>query len=221
MSMSPKLILTPEQKRAKLLSIVALAVFFVASVALDQLTKFHIHDSLMIWSHETDLREYRGQHVPLVSIGDPAPAAGHANFYLAFNLNYVRNQGAAWGALSDLPEKIRVPFFYVVTVIAVLIIVLYLRSTPLHHRLARFALVLIFSGAVGNFLDRIRLGYVIDWIDVNWNIFGWRYYFPNFNWADSAITVGIILLMIDMLILEVLRQKARKTDLPQKLEGTV
>jgi signal peptidase II len=68
-------------------------------------------------------------------------------------------------------------------------------------------LTLILSGAIGNFIDRIRYGFVIDWIDVRWNLLGWRYDFPNFNIADSAITVGVSLLLIDMLILESIRQK--------------
>ena len=83
---------------------------------------------------------------------------------------------------------------------------MYMRSTPAHHRLARFALCLIFSGAVGNFIDRIRLGYVIDWIDVEWNILGWTYNFPSFNVADSCITVGVTLLLFDLLFLEARRK---------------
>jgi signal peptidase II len=67
---------------------------------------------------------------------------------------------------------------------------------------------LILSGAIGNFLDRVRFGYVIDWIDVRWNLLGWRYDFPNFNFADSCITVGVSFLLVDMLILEGLRSRA-------------
>ncbi|MEN9835542.1 MAG: hypothetical protein RL011_1735, partial [Pseudomonadota bacterium] len=87
------------------------------------------------------------------------------------------------------------------------IILLYLRSTPVHHRLAIFSLSLILSGAIGNFLDRVRFGYVIDWIDVRWNLAGWRYDFPNFNFADSCITVGVSLLLIDMLFFERMREQ--------------
>jgi signal peptidase II len=126
--------------------------------------------------------------------------------------NYVRNLGAAWGALSNLPDNVRVPFFYVVTIVAVFIIGLYIKTTPVEHRLTIFALGLILSGAVGNFIDRLRVGYVIDWIDVRWNLMGWRYDFPNFNVADSAITVGVLFLLFDMLVLESLRRRSDKTN---------
>ena len=148
-------------------------------------------------------------------------------------------QGAAWGVLSDLDDSVRIPFFYLVTFIAVVVIFLYLRSTPLSHRLARFTLALILSGALGNFADRILRGYVIDFIDVRWvlllpmrinlqidffpdfldflnvsiNTKAFRYNFPNFNWADSAITIGVFLLLMDMMILEQIRKKSVASDM--------
>jgi len=198
--------LTPQAVRTKVFSLICLAVMLLGSVGLDQVSKIHAQNELMRWSHETDLTQYQGQRVPLYSFGDPIQAP--EQFYLAFAFNYVRNLGAAWGALSNLPDNIRVPFFYTVTLLAVIIIGIYMKSTPAHHRLAIFALGLILSGALGNFIDRLVHGFVIDWIDVRWNILGWRYDFPNFNIADSAITVGVMLLTFDMLVLETLRRKA-------------
>lgn len=183
--------------------ILALIVMILASVTIDQVSKLHAERTLMVWSHETNADEYRGRAFPIKDFGDPHSLGT----YLSFNFNYVRNQGAAWGALANVDDHIRVPFFYGVTVFAVVVLALYFRSTPAAHSLARFALALIFSGAVGNFIDRLRLGYVIDWIYVHWRIFGWEYHFPNFNWADSCITVGVSLLLFDMLILEGSRRK--------------
>lgn len=177
----------------------------LGSIGLDQVSKWHAQSTLMVWTDHSDPSLYQGQRLPLVSAGDMDSAPSRPYLYLG--LNYVRNLGAAWGALSTLPDVIRVPFFYAVTVFAVIIITLYLRSTPPHHRVATFALGLIMSGALGNFIDRLRYGYVIDWIDVRWNLLGWRYDFPNFNIADSAISVGVSLLMVDMLILEAIRIK--------------
>lgn len=198
--------LTAAGKRTRLLSYFFLAIMIIGSVGLDQVSKIQSEENLMMWSHETDPNLYKGQRYPLTSWGSNLPDDG-SKFYLSFNLNYVRNLGAAWGALSGLPDNVRIPFFYLVTVVAVVIIGLYIRSTPVEHRLAIFALGLILSGAVGNFIDRLRLGYVIDWIDVRWNLFGWRYDFPNFNIADSAITVGVAFLIFDMMVLETLRRK--------------
>jgi len=192
-------------KQANLRTLLAMVLIFVGSVGLDQVSKDYAQSELMTYSHEENIRFYKGQQIPLVSIGDSDRI--NSSFFLGLGLNYVRNPGAAWGALSNLPDSIRIPFFYLVTLVAVIIIGLYLKNTPWGHRLARFSLVLILSGAVGNFVDRVVHGYVIDWIDVRWNIGSWRYDFPNFNFADSAITVGVSFLIFDIIVLESRRQK--------------
>ncbi len=185
--------------------IICSLLLLVGAIGLDQVTKYHAKAFRMVWSHESDLDLYQGSRYPVWFSG-PESDSLRSKPYVYFGFNYVRNQGAAWGMLHDLNDKIRIPFFYMVTFIAVIAIFLYFQSTPPHHLLARFALVLVLSGAVGNFLDRIILGYVIDWIDVSWNIFGWAYDFPKFNIADSCISVGIALLIIDMLFLEPKRE---------------
>jgi signal peptidase II len=109
-----------------------------------------------------------------------------------FNLTYVRNKGAAFGIFAD--SAVRIPFFITVSVIAMLGILWYIRRIRNDQRLAIFSLSMVFAGAVGNLIDRIRLGEVIDFIDVFWQ----RHHWPAFNVADSAITVGVTLLFIDM-----------------------
>ena len=194
-------------KRAKLLALVALLVTMVGSIGLDQISKHMSEQQLMIWQHDEDLRMYQGRPHHVWSNTPTPPARGSGDFYLYFGFNYVRNQGAAWGMLANLDDKFRIPFFYGMTALAVIIILFYLRVTPPGHRLARLALALILSGAIGNFIDRLRVGYVIDWIDVRWNIAGWSYSFPNFNVADSCISVGVFMLLLDALLLEMLRRK--------------
>lgn len=188
-----------------------LGLMVLGSLGLDQATKSSAQSQLLVWQDLNDLRQYQGQKVPIFLLGDQAHSAG--KFWLDFNLNYVRNVGAAWGFLSDLDDRFRVPFFYLITFFAVLMIGAYLRTLPLSHRTARFALALVLSGALGNFLDRLQRGYVIDFLDFRWSVpipgiaLDFRYDFPNFNWADSSITVGMGLLLIDMLILERRRLK--------------
>jgi signal peptidase II len=192
-------------------SILALALMIMGSVGLDQVTKYHAEEVLMLSQDETNLKMYRGKRVPIAQVGElNSSAEDGVPFFISFSLNYVRNQGAAWGALSTVDDSIRIPFFYAVTIIAVTVITLIFRSTPYQHRLARLALAMVLSGAIGNFADRIRLGYVIDWIDIRWNLFGWYYSFPNFNIADSAITVGISFLLFDSIVLESRRNKKSK-----------
>lgn len=195
--------LVTEPKRR--LALILMGTMLVLSVLFDHVSKLQAEKHLMTWTHETEHDQYQGARYHVVAFGD-ADAKGDDS-YISLSWNYVRNLGAAWGALSTLPRSIRVPFFFAVTIVAIVIIGIYFRSMPAHHRLARWALVLILSGAIGNFLNRLTLGYVIDWIDVRWNVLGWHYFFPNFNWADICITVGVAMLMVDMLILE----RRRKT----------
>jgi signal peptidase II len=110
-----------------------------------------------------------------------------------FNLTYVRNRGAAFGMLAGVPGIWRSAFFIIVTVIAVAAIVLLIRKTS--ERLLVSAFSLIAGGALGNLIDRVRWGEVVDFID--W--YARSYHWPTFNIADSAITVGVGLLVIDML----------------------
>lgn len=225
-------------KKEKILSYIALFFLLVGSVGLDITTKNMAEEKLLLWSSPDNLREYRGDSIPIFSLGQFNPIHKSESFFLGFSLTYVRNQGAAWGMLSNLQDNFRIPFFHLVTLIAVLIIFYYLWTTPFHHRLARFAFVLILSGAIGNFTDRIRLGYVIDFLDFHWtvpfpfsvkfnvdffpkfldflnvsvNSSAWSYDFPKFNWADSMITIGVSCLIIDMLILETLRKRKESTQ---------
>jgi signal peptidase II len=106
-----------------------------------------------------------------------------------FHLTYIRNQGAAFGILSN--SSLRVPFFITVAVIALLVILWYLRQLRADQHLGAFSLALIFAGALGNLIDRVRLGEVIDFLDVFWNHHHW----PAFNVADSAICVGVTLMI--------------------------
>lgn len=110
-----------------------------------------------------------------------------------FNLTHVRNKGAAFGILSTVPGVWRGVFFITVTLTAVAVIAVLIRKT--HERLLVTAFSLITGGALGNVIDRIRYGEVIDFIQ--WYVKSW--YWPSFNVADSAISIGVALLAIDML----------------------
>lgn len=122
-----------------------------------------------------------------------------------FSITYLRNKGAAFSILAD--SSFRLPFFITISLVALIVILTALRKMRDDQKLAIFSLGLIFSGALGNLIDRVRLGEVIDFIYVHW----YRHYWPAFNVADSAICVGVFLLAIDML-LEEKRQKRLKQE---------
>ena len=110
-------------------------------------------------------------------------------------LTYVQNRGAAFGILSEAGLPYQSLMFSVVSLLALLAIALYAWRMPVQSRLPQTALAMVMGGAVGNLLDRARLGYVIDYVDMYWGPHHW----PAFNVADSAITVGVALLVIDIL----------------------
>ena len=109
--------------------------------------------------------------------------------------HYAENPGAAWSLFGEWPVGLRIPFFVVVTVVAVLAVGWFYRHLGRGQRHLQFALVLLLGGALGNFLDRLARQYVIDFVDVYWRTHHW----PAFNVADSCISIGVCLLVIDML----------------------
>jgi signal peptidase II len=115
-----------------------------------------------------------------------------------FSLTYVRNPGSAFGFLNTAPEWFRVPFFILVPIIALTVIFYIIKTTDDKKTLLHFAYSLIVAGAIGNLIDRILYGYVIDFLLFYWKEGGPA--FPAFNVADSAITVGVSLLIIDMIL---------------------
>ena len=110
-------------------------------------------------------------------------------------LTHVQNRGAAFGILSDADLPYQSVLFAVVSIVALGAIAVYAWKLPISSRLPQTALALIMGGAVGNLLDRVRLGYVIDYVDVYWG----RHHWPAFNVADSAISIGVALLVLDIL----------------------
>ena len=106
------------------------------------------------------------------------------------NITSHRNNGAAWGILSG-----KMFFFYIITVIILIVLVLFFIKEAQYNLFMQLAISLLFAGALGNFIDRLFNGEVVDFIDTN--IFG--YDFPIFNVADSSLTIGVILVIIALL----------------------
>jgi len=110
-----------------------------------------------------------------------------------FSLTYVRNPGAAFGILAGASGSWRTIFFITVSLAALAVLATLVQKTA--ERLPLIAYALIGGGAVGNFIDRVRFGEVVDFIEWYYRSYHW----PTFNIADSAITAGVALLAVDML----------------------
>ena len=147
------------------------ATIAIVGILIDQITKIAVDRSMQLF--------------------DSIPIVEHF-----FHLTYVRNRGAAFSFLSN--ASWRLPFFITVSLIAAIVILVAFQKMRDDQKLAHTSLALIFSGAVGNLIDRIRLGEVIDFLDAHW----YRHHWPAFNVADSLICVGVFLLAIDMLLEE-------------------
>jgi signal peptidase II len=122
------------------------------------------------------------------------------------SLSHVHNRGAAFGVLSEARLPHQPVVLSALSLCALLAIAYYFVRLPASARLPRIALALVLGGAVGNLIDRVRLGYVVDFVHVYWREHVW----PDFNVADSAITVGVILLILDILR----EPRARKSPAP-------
>jgi len=118
--------------------------------------------------------------------------------FSGFNITLVHNTGAAFSFLKDAGGWQRWFFISLSTIISC-VVVFWIHATPSHRKWLCCSLALILGGAVGNLMDRILYGYVIDFFDVSLTFLPLRLFnpWPAFNIADSAITVGIIMLVID------------------------
>ena len=142
----------------------------IVSVIIDQITKLAIVDKF-----------YLGESIPVIN-----------NF---FHFTYVRNTGAAFGMLGKLPEAVRVPFFVMIPIVALVLVGYYYYKTPYSNKFTLIAFSLISGGAIGNLIDRARLNYVIDFL----HFFVGDWHFAVFNIADSVITVGVAIILIGII----------------------
>ena len=140
----------------------------LAVLGLDQATKLYVHTTFAL--HES------------------RPVIAHL-----FSFTYVRNSGAAFGLLARQSQEFLRFFFPAVTLLALVGLFIYFVRVPAQYVLRLWGLCLIMGGALGNGLDRLWLGQVIDFIDVYW----YAYHWPAFNVADSSICIGVGLLLLD------------------------
>lgn len=120
-------------------------------------------------------------------------------------LTRVHNTGAAFGFLNDIDFPMKSLALLVLSTAALGALALYAAQLGPDERLTRLGLACVIGGAIGNLIDRVRVGYVLDFVDAYWN--GWHFW--AFNVADAAITVGVGLMILDLL--GVGRQRVSRT----------
>ena len=104
-----------------------------------------------------------------------------------FSITHIQNAGGAFGLLANQSPSLRYIFFIVVSSLAICLIFFFYKNTPKTHALLAAGFAMIFGGAIGNLIDRLRFGKVVDFLD----FYLGNYHWPAFNIADSAITIGI------------------------------
>jgi len=124
------------------------------------------------------------------------------------SITHARNTGAAFGLFAGDTSLVRTVFFIGITIGAMILILFVFRKIRGNRILVPLSLAMITAGAVGNLVDRIRWGYVIDFLDFYWHGYHW----PAFNIADSAITVGVFLLLIENLFLHKRERESGERD---------
>lgn len=171
-------------------------------IVMDQWTKFLVLQELTT--------AFEGSSQKVRTFFGAAPPAGFDGYHFRpssavvlsdahFRLRYAENPAAAFGLFHSVPEGARALLFHLVSLGAVVLIGYYsskLTGAPV-ERWARWGLPLVLGGALGNYVDRLARGFVIDFLEAHWYERAW---WPAFNVADIAISVGVAMLVIDAMV---------------------
>lgn len=185
--------------------------------------------ALDLWSKDWALRTLEVQYAPGISVPKPISITPWLSMVLA------RNRGGAWGVFQNASDDVRKPFFLVISALAIaLILYLYRRVHPKQHAL-KWGLPMVLGGAIGNLVDRVRHGWVVDFIDykADWvRVLNEQLsrlidnhhvsdHWPTFNVADIAICVGVGLMAVDMFTSRAIhRQRALAAKAGQNPQGS-
>ncbi|HSN16135.1 MAG TPA: signal peptidase II [Anaeromyxobacteraceae bacterium] len=174
-----------------------LAILFTVLVLADQWTKFLAVERLTTLFQDTRAASFAERVSAFYGQRHLERFATEPYYVMrpVWRMNYVENPGAAWGMFRSLSPGLRFGFFVVVYLAATVFILRYYHKAGEDQRFLQLALVLVLSGAIGNFIDRMTRRYVIDFVEWYW----WNrpdIRWPTFNVADSLIVVGVAMLVL-------------------------
>ncbi|MBN2108364.1 MAG: signal peptidase II [Deltaproteobacteria bacterium] len=161
-----------------------LALIAAAVIALDQFTKYLICANLGLYGRIEVLPGF-------------------------LDIIHIRNSGVAFGFLKGFGTQYKTLSLIGVAAVAVFLLGFLISQLRRDQKLQAFSLALILGGAIGNIIDRFRLGEVVDFVDAHWQD---MYHWPAFNVADMAISIGIVLLLADELLLRKKPALQKKAD---------
>ncbi len=170
-------------------------IFFLVLVA-DHSTKLASEAFLLVTSDGSDPTIYQGSRIPIFGVDSMQREDGSMAASLEFN--YVRNLGAAGGFLRDLPSALRLTIFHILTILFCIGLFRIAKYLNLDTR-GMISTEMIIAGAISNMVDRVRLGYVIDMIDIKFKIAQQIHRPPVFNVADLCVVVGLVGLCLSAL----------------------
>jgi signal peptidase II len=161
--------------------LITFALVSAGVILIDQITKWIIKTTMNL-------------HQTIEVIGD------------FFTISYILNSGIAFGLFDDSASPIKRPLLIIISIIALAIIVYIFFSLPKSVKMSGLAMGLIFGGAIGNMIDRIARGLVVDFLDFDFpdiiirplNIYMTRW--PTFNVADSSVLIGIVILLVIIIV---------------------
>jgi len=179
---------TPRSSKALILCLASVAALTAMDLGSKHWALGRLSQPTSLGSNPVCTPDEHGRIQPQRAQRPPVVLIDH---YLEFR--YAENCGAAFGFMREMPAPLRKGVFYVAAAGAVLLL-LWMFMTGRGGRLFALSVPLIIAGAVGNFVDRVRLGYVVDFVRCHIND---RWAYPTFNVADAWITIGVALILIE------------------------
>lgn len=189
-------------------------LFALLALTLDQVVKLYCETTFLHSSFPT------ARHVPsalLFSLGIPplqvrlggALPQAVTSSWLAIELTHVTNRGITFGLLETAHPIVPLAAFYGTTLLGIVAGAVVLWRAKPELCLRRAGAVLLITGVLANLLDRLRIGYVIDWLVIGWRLSAWQVELPAFNFGDAYIVMGVLLLAVGLI-----RNRLRTRPIP-------